>query len=239
MISVCIATYNGERYIAQQLSSILMQLDKNDELIVSDAGSTDGTLKLIKEINDARIKLFTCTDKSANSRYPIMEKMDKVRYNFCNALAKAQGDYIFTADQDDVWMPNKVKRCIELLKTNECVVHDCEVFDGVNTLMPSLMEFTKPGHSLVGALIKPPFMGCCMAFTRKVLNKALPMPNIHIEYDTYIGLCAYKIGKVAIVKEALIQYRRHGSNASYCGEKSHNSLWIKFLRRYYIFISLF
>lgn len=239
MISVCVATYNGERFIKDQINSILSQIGEGDEVIVSDAGSTDATIDVINQINDPRVQVLKYTEIAKPCKYPVFEKMDNIRGNFCHALAKAKGDYIFLADQDDIWMPNKVERCIELLQKYDCIVHDCEVWDGENTIMPSFLDYMRPKEGILGTLYKSPFMGCCMAFTRKVMDKAFPMPNIHIEHDTYIGLCAYKAGKVGIIHEPLIKYRRHGGNASPCGEKSKNSLWVMFLRRYYMFISLF
>ena len=90
MISVCMATYNGEKYIEEQLKSILSQLGENDEVIVSDDSSTDNTLAIVESFNDVRIKIFP------NNKFhsPI--------FNFENALKQATGDYIFLSDQDDV-----------------------------------------------------------------------------------------------------------------------------------------
>jgi len=239
MISVCIATYNGEKFIAEQLDSILCQINENDEIIVSDANSSDSTVSVIKSINDKRIKILLFRNDVKHCKYPVFEKMDKIRGNFLNAISQAKGDFIFLADQDDVWMPNKVQRCLELLQHYDCIVHDCEVWNGEKTLMPSFLDYMKPKEGILGTLFKSPFMGCCMAFSKRVLQYALPFPDIHVEHDTYIGLCAYKIGKVGVIKEPLIKYRRHGDNASPCAEKSRNSIWVKFLRRYYMFKSIY
>ena len=238
MRSVCIATYNGEKFIKEQIESILSQLDSNDEVIVSDACSTDNTLAVINSIKDARIRVLTLTKRASHSKYSVFEKMDNIRYNFENALSHAHGDVIFLADQDDVWKQNKVSRCVELLKDYVCIVHDCEVFDGKTVTVPSFLDYMKPLQGIVGTLVKSPFMGCCMAFRRSVLELSIPMPDIHVEHDTYIGLCAYKIGSVGIIKEQLIQYRRHGGNASPCADNNPNSLWVKILRRYYMLRSI-
>ncbi|MCD8291094.1 MAG: glycosyltransferase, partial [Prevotella sp.] len=96
-VSVCIATYNGEKYIEEQIRSILSQLSDNDEVIISDDGSHDQTLSLIQSIGDKRIKIFQ------------NEGRHGFKYNFENTLKKVQGDYIFLCDQDDVWLPNKVQ----------------------------------------------------------------------------------------------------------------------------------
>lgn len=92
MISVCIATYNGEKYLEEQLDSILPQLDSRDELIISDDGSKDATLAIIKRYTaqDQRIKFFKGPGKG-------------VIANFEFAINQSQGEFIFLADQDDVW----------------------------------------------------------------------------------------------------------------------------------------
>ena len=102
MISVCIATYNGEKYIKEQLDSILPQLKKLDEIIISDDKSKDKTLKIIKTLNDSRIKIFTNPKKGLIS-------------NFENAITKSSGDYIFLSDQDDIWHENKIQFYLTVL----------------------------------------------------------------------------------------------------------------------------
>mgnify|MGYP003392825684 CR=1 FL=1 len=98
MISVCIATYNGEKYIGEQIASILKQLNANDEVIISDDGSTDATLSIIKTFQDPRIRVILGPQKHSPT------------LNFENVLHHAQGDYIFLSDQDDVWKTNKVAK---------------------------------------------------------------------------------------------------------------------------------
>ncbi|MEK5777350.1 glycosyltransferase, partial [Acinetobacter nosocomialis] len=97
MISVCLATYNGEKYIVEQLTSILSQLSPTDEVIISDDHSTDETLLLIKSLNDPRIKIITNELGKGYTK------------NFENAINHSSGDYIFLSDQDDVWVENKVE----------------------------------------------------------------------------------------------------------------------------------
>ena len=117
MISVCIATYNGERFIREQISSIINQLGNEDEIIISDNGSTDSTIDIIKEIDDKRIKLI----KGPKKKSPTS--------NFENALMHAKGEYIFLSDQDDVWKDNKISICMQYLKHYDCVISDAEMVD--------------------------------------------------------------------------------------------------------------
>ena len=129
MISVCIATYNGERYIVEQIKSILCQINSDDEIVISDAGSTDNTVKEIASINDDRIKLLTYNGNTSAPKSSVFTKMDAVRLNFENALSNSKGDIIFLADQDDIWMSNKVQRCLNELDKFDCIIHDCTVIN--------------------------------------------------------------------------------------------------------------
>ena len=103
MISVCIATYNGEKYIKEQLDSIIPQLGHEDEIVISDDGSSDSTLDIINSINDERIRITVNQGKHG------------VNSNFNNALLHAKGDFIFLADQDDIWLSGKVAECLKAL----------------------------------------------------------------------------------------------------------------------------
>ena len=117
MITVCIATFNGEKYIREQLNSILFQLSLQDEVIVSDDGSTDNTISIIKSFNDNRIKIIDGVHRHSPT------------LNFEKALKEAKGDYIFLADQDDVWKDDKVKICLKWLQHYDCIISDAEVTD--------------------------------------------------------------------------------------------------------------
>ena len=97
MISVCMATHNGGKYIKEQIDSILVQISNEDELIISDDSSTDDTVEIIKKIKDKRIKLFE------------NNKFFSPNLNFENALLHSKGDIIFLSDQDDIWKKDKVK----------------------------------------------------------------------------------------------------------------------------------
>jgi len=201
-VSVCIATYNGEKYIHQQLVSILSQLSANDEVIISDNCSTDSTGVVISSFDDPRIKFHTFGERNLIS-------------NFENALSRATGDVIFLADQDDVWMVGKVARIMRELEIFDVVMTDCRVVDEqLNVLHDSLFEFTKPRVGILRNLVKNPYTGCCMAFNRKVLDAALPFPNNLPMHDWWIGLVGEVVGSVKFIDEPFILYRRHSCNVS-------------------------
>jgi len=117
MISVCMPTFNGEKYIKKQIESILSQMNDEDELIISDDSSTDKTISIIESLNDSRIKIFSHTPNTVQ----LKKKLGIYRIvaeNYLNALNYAKGDYIFLADQDDLWSQGRVKKFKKILNKN-------------------------------------------------------------------------------------------------------------------------
>lgn len=229
MISVCIATYNGEKYIKEQLLSILHQLNKNDEVIISDDHSTDNTIEVIKSLNDNRIKIF------------LNEKDKGYTRNFENALEKASGDIIFLSDQDDVWMDEKVKKSLILLKDNDFVVSDAQVVDNdLKTLAKSNFEIRNVKHGFFNNFIRCRYLGACYAFNKNVIIKSLPFPknSEYIPHDYWIYMIAISNFRVGVINEPLIQYRRHTLNTSSGGYKSYNSLFKRIKIRVYLLFAL-
>ena len=215
MISVCIATYNGERFIREQIDSILRQLSSDDEIIVSDDGSTDDTISIINSIDDKRIRVIEGPRKQSPTS------------NFECALKASKGDFIFMSDQDDVWKPNKVNICMEWLQRYDCVVSDAEVTDSsLNPLYPSLYAImqVKQGR-IYNTIWKNGYTGCCMAFRRNVLEASLPFPKDIPMHDIWIGnVAAYKYN-VKFIPDTLIYFRRHEDTTSCNGKGSKYSIW--------------
>lgn len=235
MISVCMATYNGAKFIRQQIDSILCQLGADDELIISDDGSTDVTLDIIASYEDKRIKVLH-HQREKSKYYPNMT-VPYASFNFGNALQQANGDYIFLSDQDDVWLPNKIQIGIELLKSNDYVLTNLSVISESGELEKEVLYNSKPfSENAFMNCIHPNFWGCCTCFNRKILEKALPFPKTVCLHDFWIGLVATKIGKMYWYDKPLVLHRVGNQNTSTGGKKSKNSLWIKFLYRFYAFV---
>lgn len=207
-VSVCIATYNGAKYIRNQINSILMQLTDEDELIISDDGSFDGTLEILQTFRDDRIKI-------------IFNEYKGVISNFENTLRKARGEIIFLADQDDIWLPNKIQMHLGCHKNYDLVLSDAEVINEDGAVLYD--SFIKERHSKVGLwhnMIKNSYIGCCMSFNRKVLEKSLPFPIDIPMHDWWIGLIAEKFGHAHILPVKTLRYLRHNNNASQTLEKT-------------------
>lgn len=205
MISVCMATYNGERYIHEQIDSILSQLGKNDELLISDDGSKDNTIQIIQSIIDPRIKILKNGQPHG------------VVHNFENALREAKGDYIILADQDDVWQHNRVAKAVDILKDGrfDCVTSNRVIIDANGIRHGgAVMKQDFTSFPFWKVLWHNPYIGCCMAFTRKHLDLVLPFPDKLPMHDLWIGLLAHKQGTSAFIEEPLIMYRRHGENVT-------------------------
>lgn len=224
MISVCMTSYNGEKYIEEQLKSILTQLSSKDEIVISDDGSKDDTCKIIKSLADQRIKLIT------------NESSHGFTHNFENALRHAKGDYIFLSDQDDVWMDNKVQVVMNALQEFDFVTHDCITVDSnFETLSISRFADFKILPGFMRHFIKSRYLGCCMAFNRRLLDAALPFPSndFLVEHDIWLAAIGFLYFKVKLIDKPLIYYRRHGKNVSDGGFTDGYSLKTKVKKRGY------
>ena len=203
-ISVALATYNGEKYILEQLNSILPQLGLEDEIIVSDDGSGDNTLELIAGFCSAKIKVFKNPEKG-------------VINNVENAISHTSGDIIFLCDQDDVWLPDKVsviKKRFSESKANLVVSDAYIVNESLEVIQDSFFKLMNSGNGFIKNFIKNTFPGCCMAFKKEIKDIILPFPENIPMHDSWIGLLAELEGEVLFIPEKLVYYRRHGDNAT-------------------------
>ena len=220
MISVCMACYNGQKYIRQQIDSILCQIGNDDELIISDDGSRDETCEIIENFHDSRIKLLR-----NKGRHGFVG-------NFENALREVRGDVIFLSDQDDYWKEDKVRIVMSQLQRYQLVVHDADLIDGNgNSLGKRYYQCTNSGTGFIANLWKTRWLGCCMAFRKEVLELCLPFPQNIPAHDYWIGMLGMLKFKYYFMPDVLICYRRHGNNASFSSEKSRESLWYKLVQK--------
>lgn len=222
MISVCIASYNGGKFIAQQLRSVLPQLGETDEVIISDDGSSDNTLDEIAKLNDSRIQVI---------KGPSLHSPTK---NFENAITHSKGDYIFLCDQDDVWTDNKVNVMMKAMEKYACVVSDCYVTDGqLNIKSESFRESMGfRNERWYNLLVKNSYSGSCMAFRREVAEKALPVPEGILMHDIWIGNVAAYCFSLVFIPEKLMYFRRHEDSTSTAGHKSNNPIFARLASRF-------
>jgi len=208
MRSIAMASYNGMPYIKEQIASIVSQLAADDELVISDNGSTDGTARFIEEqaAKDPRIRLF-CFD-GAKGVVP----------NFENALRECRGTLLFLSDQDDIWLPGHMDRMTQFFDTDPglmAVQANAEWIDGEgNRLGTNFFEYRRSGPGILKNFYKNTWQGCNMAFRRTVLDAALPFPKKIPMHDMWIGILSEMTGRVLFLAEILSIYRRHDRNVS-------------------------
>lgn len=207
-ISVVMAVYNGEKYLKEQLDSIINQLDTNDELIISIDPSTDHS------------KAIAISYANIDDRIVIIDGFSRgVISNFENVLHHAKGKYIFLSDQDDIWNSKKINTCMSYLQKENTlsVIHDCTLIDSLGSVIaPSYFNGKFPCY-IFPNIVKNRFVGCCMAFKRELLAYAMPFPKNIPMHDQWLGIIALKFGCVEFIDEQLIYYRRH--NETVTGQK--------------------
>lgn len=205
-ISVCMATYNGEKYITRQLQSILCQLTPSDEIIIVDDCSVDTTCQLIDEVKDNRICLY----RNENN-------LGFVK-SFEKATLYAKNDIIFLSDQDDEWFREKVAaiKALFIAKNLDLIIHNAVVMDGMGNVILDRW-FRKPlgQYLFTRHFINNHNMGCMMAFRKNFFEVAYPFPSCVESHDQWIGLNADLQNKrVHFLDECLMIWFRHGLNAS-------------------------
>lgn len=205
MISVVIAAYKGEKYIVEQVKSILPQLGESDELIISDdypegetKASLDGIIK-----RDSRVK------------YIHGRSLGLIK-NFEYAINHAKGDFIFLSDQDDVWLEGKVEAVMKEFNDGaDVVMHDALITDGeLNPTGDRAFVLNSAGKGIFKNILKNSYQGCCMAFRKEMKEYILPFPEKIPMHDQWIGLIGEKHGNVHLINHPYILYRRHSENVS-------------------------
>jgi glycosyltransferase involved in cell wall biosynthesis len=205
MISVCMAVHDGSKFVKEQLSSILRQLGKGDEVVVVDDASGDDSLSIVRSFGDRRIKVL----ENERSLGPIA--------SFERGLQATRGDLVFFSDQDDVWLKGKVKAVKEAFERRDClaIVSDAVVVgERKEVIAPSYFLLRDSGPGVWKNYYKNSYLGCCLAIRAEAKRWLLPFPRTILQHDEWVGLACDFIGGVFFLREALVLYRRHGNNAS-------------------------
>ncbi|MEH7115672.1 glycosyltransferase family 2 protein [Neobacillus niacini] len=206
--SVCVATYNGAKFIVRQLDSVLKQLNHIDEVIVIDDGSKDNTIEIIKEAYGSRVQVH------------VNEKNLGPIKSFERAISFAKGDILFLCDQDDIWEDHKVSSVLKAFEEQnaDLVIHDAFVVDGDLTVInPSWNDYNHNNinQGIVGNILKNAFTGAFMAFKKDLIPAILPFPDDIEMHDQWIALvCMIKKKKIVFIQEPLMKYVRHGGNVT-------------------------
>lgn len=208
-ISVCMATYNGGRYVVEQLRSILAQLAPGDEIIIVDDVSVDDTITKIEGVNDSRIRLLR------------NEKNIGVQGTFEQAIRASSGEILFLSDQDDIWAPQKVEKILAAFRSHPGVMliaTDNALIDEKGALVLS-SYFAGRGKfrpGLCANLVRNRFGGCTMAFRAELISDILPFPRQrNVLHDIWIGVRTSISGHRSLyINEPLVLNRRHSTTAT-------------------------
>lgn len=200
-------TYNGEKYLREQLDSIYQQTLLPDEVIVVDDCSKDGTIAILDEYKE-----------KYGLKYYINEQNLGYNRNFEKGIHLANGDYICLCDQDDVWYPNKIERLfnkIQEIENNEpaCVSSGIDVYDNNSQII--VKRPIGKDHSGDSPLYLYESQGCTLIFNRKLVEQMGEIPA-EMMFDFYIGTISILLGNRYHIAEPLMSYRIHGKNAVGC-----------------------
>lgn len=217
-ISVVMTTYNGGRFLQEQIESILVQTLPPAEIIVCDDCSTDNTVEILQQYQN----------KNA-LRYYVNESRLGVIDNFKKAVSLAsRNHFIALSDQDDIWFPEKLEQQYnELIKVNDpeipaIVYSDLMVIDDKkNMLSPSFwneLGHDSYHHTFTTLLFGNFVTGCTILMNDAMREHFLLMPSIVAMHDGWLALIAYSFGDAKIISKSLIQYRKHDANAAYASD---------------------
>lgn len=212
VVDIAMATYNGEKYLKQQIDSIIYQTFTDWRLFVRDDGSTDNTVSIIKDYAriDSRIELIE--DNLGNLR---------VSRNFEQALNYCTAPYSMFADQDDVWFPSKIEKSLELIKQNENQNKSLLVFTNsiltnedlslqIGTLYDKNQSYGLKDFLFANA----GYQGASLMFTKTLRDEMLPFLYDVKVHDYHVSLIGFLYGKVLFLKEPQLYYRRHDNSVN-------------------------
>lgn len=224
-VSICMACYNGEAYIKEQIDSILPQLDERDELIIIDDGSKDDTEAVVQSIEDTRIKYL----KNASNM--------GVNKSFEKAIKYAKNDYIFMADQDDLWTEGRLAAMLEAMTKGSLLVSgNSDAIDAAGGKSDYDLGFLyskdseKYGKNIVRIFAgRAYYYGCAMAFRRELNKIILPFPNYIESHDLWIAMAANIAKSNVHVENIVLKRRIHGKNASVLQRKLLAKLYSRWI----------
>jgi glycosyltransferase involved in cell wall biosynthesis len=234
-VEILLATYNGEKYLEEQIDSILNQSFIDWNLVIRDDKSEDKTLHIIeKYVQKYPQKIFLIQDGESNSRLGASQ-------NFSKLLKHSSADYILFSDQDDIWLSNKIKDSLEHMwdlesswgKTLPILVHtDLSIVSrNLELIHPSYWQhqYLDPQRSnLNHFLVRNLITGCTILVNRALKNLAIPVPDAAYMHDWWLALVATAFGKISYLSESTILYRQHTSNEVGAQSKSFKDIISRF-----------
>jgi glycosyltransferase involved in cell wall biosynthesis len=205
LISVVLCSYNGEKFIEEQIDSVVNQTYSNLELIISDDASTDSTPAILRRYeSNSKVKLHFQNENIGPTN------------NFEFAIRQASGEYIACSDQDDIWLPEKIERLHAAIEDSSLIYSDSELVDeNGNKLNKKISDLRNmySGHRTTGFIFSNVVWGHALMITRKILPSILPIP-IGIPHDIWMAYKAATITGVKYLDQPLTLYRQHPTTAT-------------------------
>ena len=218
LVSIAMATYNGEKYLREQLDSIYNQTYKNIEVIVCDDCSSDKTVEILKEYSE-RFGL----------KYFINEKNLGYVKNFEKAISLCNGEYIALSDQDDIWLENKLEILLEEIGTSLLIHSDCKIIDESGNIISNDWKGKINSHLIMeDFLFSNVVTGCTVLMSKELKEVALPFPDGLAYHDWYLAILAAKEKKIKYLNKSLINYRQHSNQDTGAGK--NKSLYDSIIR---------
>ena len=207
-VSIAMATYNGEKFIKEQLDSFLNQTLLPYELVVCDDRSNDSTIEILEEFQRNAPFIVRVIRNSENIGH---------ERNFGKVIDLCQGDLIFLSDQDDVWLPSKIFSVVEIFNKRKnvlLVINDAEIADASMQLTGRTVFGQTQAAGVIGSNGKSLTLGCATAFRSQLRSLISPIPALDYGHDSWIHDFTQLIGGRYVLKHTLQLYRRHGGNVS-------------------------
>ena len=231
MISILMATWNGEKYIAEQIDSLLNQTIHDFKLYISDDRSNDRTLAILQDYQRRYADQIFITRRKKNS--------GGAKHNFFHLMTAHKDDYVMLCDQDDLWLPDKIELTLNKIREMEhqfgkdtpLLAHsDLIIADkALNVLHPSYKETMNANFnrtSLKDALIQNTFAGCSAIYNRALSQLIRREPSYSVMHDWWLMLIASAFGTIGHIDRKTILYRQHSNNS--CGAQDRRSLKFMF-----------
>ncbi|MDR6733851.1 glycosyltransferase [Sphingobacterium sp. 2149] len=207
MIDILLATYNGEKFLENQLLSIISQNFKDWRLVVHDDGSSDNTIAILRKY------------QSLDSRISIIEDgvvCESAAKNFLHLLSYVTSEYIIFCDQDDIWFESKLQVLFDLIKNESgpaAAYCNAYAYNGINITKNKITLYER--DSLENSLfLNGGIQGCSLMFNRALLDEVIDFPDDIFMHDHFITMAAVSFGKVIYSDHSLMLYRQHANNVT-------------------------
>ena len=224
LVSIPLLTYNGEKYIKEQLDSIFSQTYTNIEIIVFDDASTDNTVEILKTY-----------EKKENFSYHINKKNVGLRENSLLAFKACTGDLIAPADQDDIWKKNKIELLVDNIGNNTLIYTDSTPIDsdGKELAPTYFSQFLNliDGNDNKAFFFTNSISAHAMLFKKELLEYMFKIPDKMFYHDWWIAFIAASYGNIKFFDEPLIYYRRHEKQITKNKDKNYKSIFARIKER--------